>query len=66
MAQNNQHGEQRRAGMNPRDQSLDRGYGGLPGKDAGVTLDDEDEIDSKDRGKDKARSADDRREETKH
>lgn len=63
MAQNNQNGEQRRAGMNPQDQSLDRGYGGLPGKDAGVTNDDD--TVTRTPGKDKIRSRE-RREETKH
>ena len=64
MAQSNQHGDQRRAGMNPRDQSLDRGFGGLPGKDAGVTIDDD--TVTKAAVKNKVCATDQRREETKH
>ncbi len=42
MTQNTPSGsrEQRERGMNPQDQSLDRGYGGLPGKQAGDDSDD--------------------------
>ena len=41
MTDNKQKGDERRAGMNPEDQSLDRGFGGLPGKDATETADDD-------------------------
>ena len=64
MAQNNQTGEQRRTGMNPQDQSLDRGYGGQPGKDAGVAPDDD--TVTKTPAKDKVRTREQAREETKH
>lgn len=64
MAQNNQNGGQGRAGMNPQDQSLDRGYGGLPGKNASEAAD-EDTV-TKKPAKDKVRSPDQRREATKH
>ena len=62
MTQTNQNGDQRRAGMNPQDQSLDRGYGGLPGKETQAR---DAKTVTKTPAKDKVR-AEPAREETKH
>jgi hypothetical protein len=48
MIDNNQNGRQGREGApEPDDQSLDRGYGGLPGKQAGEELDDDNTVTKK-------------------
>jgi hypothetical protein len=64
MTGNNQTGGQGRTGMNPQDQSLDRGYGGLPGKNASESADDK--TVTKKPAKDKVRSDERRPEVTKH
>jgi hypothetical protein len=64
MTGNNQTGGQERAGMNPQDQSLDRGYGGLPGKNASEAADDD--TVTKMPPKDKVRPAERRPDVTKH
>jgi hypothetical protein len=58
MTENNDNGRQGRDQTGqPDDQSLDRGYGGLPGKQAGDGQDDDTATDepAKDRDKDKVR-----------
>jgi hypothetical protein len=64
MTANNQAGGRDRTGMNPQDQSLDRGYGGLPGKSASEAADDD--TVTKKPAKDKVRPIERRPEVTKH
>ncbi len=63
MTGNNQTSGQSRTGMNPQDQSLDRGYGGLPGKNASEAADD---TVTKKPAKDRVRSDERRPDVTKH
>ena len=65
MSENNQNGRQGREGMSPEDQSLDRGYGGLPDKQAGDDLDDDETVIDKP-AKDKVRPAERQPDTTKH